>query len=158
MQRHLANYDEGQSVPLNANSWFSGFLNRPKSSWGNITTATRIYPFATELQHNFNSSPDRAKLDVLGMILGVFWPIQATLVVEEPLCDVGTANSDHVCGGGAALWCSNPLLSGHLIKTEWLVANLTPIGSPNRAECDILGMMFFLPIQAVFWTGSRFAM
>ena len=34
-------------------------------------------------------SPDRAERAILGMILGVFWSIQATFVVGEPLCDVG---------------------------------------------------------------------
>ena len=35
-------------------------------------------------------SPDRAEHGLLGMILGVFLPIQATFVFEEPVCDVGT--------------------------------------------------------------------
>ena len=34
--------------------------------------------------------PDRAERDILGIILGVYWPIHAVLVVREPLCDVGT--------------------------------------------------------------------
>ena len=34
-------------------------------------------------------SPDRAEHAILGIILGIFWPIQANLVVEEPLCDLG---------------------------------------------------------------------
>ena len=33
--------------------------------------------------------PDRAERDIFGMFLGVFWPIQATFVVGEPLSDVG---------------------------------------------------------------------
>ena len=32
-------------------------------------------------------SLDRTKRDILGMILTVFWPIQATFVVGGPLCD-----------------------------------------------------------------------
>ena len=35
-------------------------------------------------------SPDRAERAMLGIILGIFWPIQAIFVVGEPLCDVGT--------------------------------------------------------------------
>ena len=35
-------------------------------------------------------SPDRVECDILLMILGAFWPIEATFVVREPLCDVGT--------------------------------------------------------------------
>ena len=76
-------------MPLSAASFLSGFLNRPKTSRGNISTAARIHPFATEPQQDFNLSPDRAERDVLCMILGVFWPIQATFVAGEPLCDVG---------------------------------------------------------------------
>ena len=34
-------------------------------------------------------SPDRAERDILEMILDVYWPIQATFVVGESLCDVG---------------------------------------------------------------------
>ena len=34
-------------------------------------------------------SPDRAKGDVLGMIFGIFLPIQAIFVVQKVPCDVG---------------------------------------------------------------------
>ena len=34
-------------------------------------------------------SSDRAERDILGVILNFFWPIQATVVVREPLCDAG---------------------------------------------------------------------
>ena len=34
-------------------------------------------------------SPVRAKRDIFGTILDVFWPIQAAFVLGEPLCDVG---------------------------------------------------------------------
>ena len=34
-------------------------------------------------------SPDRAERDLLGMLLDVFWPIQATVMVGQPLCDIG---------------------------------------------------------------------
>ena len=38
------------------------------------------------------------------------------------------------------------------MKTEWLVADVTTVGPPDRAECDIFGMILgvFWPIQAVF--------
>ena len=65
--------------------------------------------FATGPQQAFSSSPDRAEHDVLGVIFDIFWPIQATFVVAEPLCNVGTANSGRVCGRGAILRCRNPL-------------------------------------------------
>ena len=45
------------------------------------------------------------------------------------------------------------MLSPDLIKPEQLIANVTPAGSPDRAECAILGMILagrFWPIQAVF--------
>ena len=34
-------------------------------------------------------SPDGVERSILGVILGNFWPIQATFVVGEPLYDVG---------------------------------------------------------------------
>ena len=34
-------------------------------------------------------SPDRAECGMLGIMLDVFWSIQATFVVGEPLCDEG---------------------------------------------------------------------
>ena len=42
------------------------------------------------------------------------------------------------------------------MKIEWLVADVTAVGSPDRAECDILGMILdvFLPIQATFVVGE----
>ena len=36
----------------------------------------------------FVGSLDRVEPDILWMILGVFWPIQATFVAGESLCDV----------------------------------------------------------------------
>ena len=42
------------------------------------------------------------------------------------------------------------------MKIEWLVTDVTAVGSPHRAECAILGMILvwcFLPIQAVFVIG-----
>ena len=33
-------------------------------------------------------SPDRAEGAISRVILGIFWPIQATFVVEKPLCVV----------------------------------------------------------------------
>ena len=48
------------------------------------------------------------------------------------------ANSGHFCGQGATLSYKNPLFGptdfpqGHLLKTEWLVANVTPGGAPDR--------------------------
>ena len=76
-------------------------------------------------------SPDRAEHAILGIILvGLF-----------------LADSGHICGRGANLRCRNPLLSrsnftqGRLIKIEWLVPNVTAVGSPDRAERAILGVI-----------------
>ena len=73
-------------------------------------------------------------------MFGVFWPIQATFKV-----------------GGGSLWCKNPILSPNnftkdLMKTEWLVAGVTTVGSPDRVERAILGMVLgvFWSIQAIF--------
>ena len=57
------------------------------------------------------------------------------------------ANPGRFCGRGAALWCRNPLFSsnnitlGHLLKIERLVTNVTAVGSPDRAEPAILGVI-----------------
>ena len=37
--------------------------------------------------------PDRAEHDILGIMLNIFWPIQAAFVGREPLCDIGTPSS-----------------------------------------------------------------
>ena len=47
----------------------------------------------------------------------------------------------------------NNVSQGHLLKIEWLVANVTPVGSPARAEHDVLGLLLLdvgWPIQAIF--------
>ena len=63
-------------------------------------------------------SHERAERAILGVILvWHFWPIQASFVVVTPLCDVGTS--------------SNKLTQGNLMKIEWLVANITAVGSPD---------------------------
>ena len=47
---------------------------------------------------------------------------------------------------------------GHLMKKEWLVADVTSVGSPDIAERAILwgdfGWALFWPIQAVFVVGE----
>ena len=60
------------------------------------------------------------------MFLDIFWPIQAAFVVrEQPLC---------------------------LMNLNWLIANVTSVRSPVRANRDILEMILdsFWPIQAAF--------
>ena len=53
---------------------------------------------------------------------------------------VSLANSDRICGWGTTLWCRIPLLNpinftqGHLVKIEWLVADVTAAEFPDRAE------------------------
>ena len=39
------------------------------------------------------------------------------------------------------------------MKPEWLIADVSPVGSPNRAERAIFGMILgvYWPIQGVFW-------
>ena len=52
----------------------------------------------------------------------------------------------------------NNFTQGHLIKTESLVVDVTAVGSLDRAEHTILGMIVawrvFLPIQVVFVVGE----
>ena len=48
---------------------------------------------------------------------------------------------------------SNKFTQGHLVKIEWLVNDLTAVGSPGRTEHAILGMILakrYLPIQDIF--------
>ena len=42
------------------------------------------------------------------------------------------------------------------MKVEWLVTNVTAVGSPDGAKCDILGMNFGVlrPIQAAIVVGE----
>ena len=42
------------------------------------------------------------------------------------------------------------------MKTEWLFDDVTAVGSPDRADRSILGMVFgvFLSIQATFVVGG----
>ena len=35
----------------------------------------------------------------------------------------------------------NKSIEGHLLEIEWLVADVTAVGAPDRAEQAILGMM-----------------
>ena len=44
------------------------------------------------------------------------------------------------------------------MKIEWLVADVTPVGIPDRAENEILGILLdvFWPIQATFVVGEPF--
>ena len=46
------------------------------------------------------------------------------------------------------------------MKMQWLVTNVMDVGSPDRAERAILGVIlawrFFWPIQADFMVGSHF--
>ena len=97
-------------------------------------------------------SPGRAERAILGDILAgrVF------------------AGLGHVCGRWATLWCRNLLLSSsnfklsHLVKIEWLVANVTVIGSPGIAEHAIWGGILagrvFGQLRTYFWSLSHFEM
>ena len=83
-------------------------------------------------------------------------------------CGAFFANSGRICGQGATLLCRNPLLSpknftqGHLMKTEWLVANETALQSPDRSEHGILGVIlagrFFGQFRPYLWSANNFAM
>ena len=37
-------------------------------------------------------SPAKVERDIFWMIYGVCWPVQAAIVVGEPLCDVGISS------------------------------------------------------------------
>ena len=90
-------------------------------------------------------SPDRAKRDILGMILDVFCQFR---LLQWP---------------GSQFVIRNSLLSpkkspqGHLIKIEWFVTDVTAIGFPVRAERDMfLGVILgvFCPVRPTFVVGD----
>ena len=64
-------------------------------------------------------------------------------MVGEPLCDVGTP----LVSPNKSSWVN-------LLKIKWVIANVTAVGSPNRAERAILGRILagalFWIVQAVF--------
>ena len=94
-------------------------------------------------------APDIVEHAILGVILA-----GRCVVLSNLLC---------FCDWGATLWCRNPLLSpnrftySHLMKIKWLVADVTAVRSPDRAERTILGVILagrcFGQIIAYFWSG-----
>ena len=78
------------------------------------------------------------------------------------------SNSNHFRGRGASLWCRNFLLGssnfnlGYLMKIEWLVTNLTAVGSPGRAERAVLGVIsagrVFGEFRIYLWSLSHIVM
>ena len=57
---------------------------------------------------------------------------------------------------------SSKFTEGHLVKIEWLVANVTAVRSLDRAERDILGVIIagrgFGQSRSYLWSGSQFLM
>ena len=82
----------------------------------------------------------------LKRVLNVFWAIQATFVVKQPLYDLRTPLEP------------KKFTQGHLMKTEWLIADVTSVWSPDRVEHDIFGVIsgVYWPIQATFVVGGAF--
>ena len=97
-------------------------------------------------------SPDRAERGILGEILIGRFLGQFRLYLWP----------------GTLFWCRTPLLSsnkftqGHSMKIKWLVADVTAVGSPDRAEHAILGVILvgrcFGQFRLDFWSGSHFVM
>ena len=81
-------------------------------------------------------SPERA---ILGMILGFF-----------------VANSGHFSDLGATLCCRKPLLSpknfpqGHLMKLDWLVADVPPVGYQSGPLTE-QNVPFWGQFLAILW-------
>ena len=73
-------------------------------------------------------------------------PHQDMFVVAETFCDVGTSS-----------WAlDNNFTWGHLVKTEWLVADVTAVRSLDRAECatyfgGYCGWACFWSNQVIFY-------
>ena len=95
-----------------------------------------------------SGSPDRVERTILEVILAEHF----------------FANLGRICGREAILWCRNPLLSpnnftyGQLLKTEWLVAYVTPVSSPAKAEREFFKVDFglFWKNKPPFWSWSHF--
>ena len=68
-------------------------------------------------------SPDRARArcDILGMMLGVFWPIQAIFVIGESVCDVGIPS-----------WALKPLWSFNEKRVVGCKCNTCRVPSQSR--------------------------
>ena len=68
------------------------------------------------------------------------------------------ANPGGSCVGGAVLWYGNPisnpnqLIHNHSINLEWLMTNLTAVGSPVNAKSQVFWVIFdiILSIEAAF--------
>ena len=79
---------------------------------------------------------------------------------------VFSADSGHICCRWATLWCRNLLLSSdnftpcHLVKIQWLVVDVTAVGSVDRAERAILRVIVawraFGQPRWFLWSGSLF--
>ena len=77
-------------------------------------------------------TPYGAEPDILGMVLDVFWPIQATFVEGEPLCGVGFPYS-------ALITYSGSFFENRVVGCR---CNTCRAGVPDRAERGILEMVF----------------
>ena len=81
-------------------------------------------------------SPDRAERAIFGVILGIFGQFRPFL------------------WWGATLWCRKPILSpnkltyGDLMEIKGFVVNVTAVGSPDRAEHPILGVILAVRFMA----------
>ena len=71
-------------------------------------------------------------------------------MVRGPLCDVGIP-----------VLSPNNFTEAHIIKTEWLAANMPSLRSPDRAKRDIFVMMLhtyldiFCQSSPFLWFGSH---
>ena len=108
-----------------ATSWQSHFLLSPNDFiQGHLMKVEWFVGDVTAV-----GSSDRAERAILEVILAVFF------------------QSRSFCGRGATLSCRNPLLSsnyftqGHLMKIELFIADVTAVGSPDREEHAIWGVI-----------------
>ena len=97
--------------------------------------------------------PTRKERDFLEVIFDdVIWQIQAAIMVGESLCDLGILS-----------WalCNNCTYD-HSMNMKWLVANVTAVESPDRAERAILEVILawrcFDQFKPCLWLRSHFVM
>ena len=95
-------------------------------------------------------SPARAEHVILGLIsVGCFLANLGCFAVGE--CDAGTP-----------FLSPNRITSGNLMKTKWLVANVTAVGAPDRAERATLEVILagccFGQSRPNLWSGTHSVM
>ena len=101
-------------------------------------------------------SPDRAEHAILGVILAgpVFGKF--SLWCRDPLLSSNSFTQGHLM----KLMSPNDFPLGHSMNIEWLVIDVTAVGSPGKGEGAIYGVILagrvFGQSRLFLWLGSHF--